>query len=234
MSHLTHPVTNRLLEFLPANVRNELLKQCTLVEWKFGDIICEANQIYEHVYFPITGIISLLTVVDEHHPLEMGLIGNEGMLGVCLVLSVNNASLQSVVQGSGTALSIPVDQFRRALLDFPDLSKLLLRYVYVLKQQLVLAGACLHFHEVEPRLARWLLMTQDRAQRDRLYLTHVFLAKMLGVRRSSVSLAAAVLQKQHLIDYCRGNIRILDRKGLEAVSCQCYQSMTESYLRVMG
>jgi CRP-like cAMP-binding protein len=234
MSPLTHPVTNLLLESLPVRVRNKLLKQCTLVEWKFGDIVCEANEIYEHVYFPITGFISLLTVVDEHYPLEMGLIGNEGMLGVCLVLGVNHASLQSVVQGSGTALSIPVDQFRRALLDFPDLSVLLLRYNYVLMRQLVLAGACLHFHEVEPRLSRWLLMTQDRAHGDRLYLTHVFLAKMLGVRRSGVSIAAGVLQKQHLIAYSRGNIRILDRKGLEAASCQCYQAMTESYLRIMG
>jgi CRP-like cAMP-binding protein len=233
MSPLTNPVNNLLLESLPVRVRNKLLKHCTLVEWKFGDIVCEANQVYEHVYFPITGCIAQLTVVDEHHCLEMGLIGNEGMLGVCLVLGVNNASLQSVVHGSGTALSIPVDQFRRALLNFTDLSILLLRYIYVLMQQLVLAGECLHFHEVEPRLARCLLMIEDRTHGDRLHLTHVLLAKMLGVRRSGVSTAAAVLQKNHLIDYCRGNIRILDRKGLEAASCQCYQAMTESYLRGM-
>ena len=196
--------------------------------------MCGANQIHQHVYFPVTGFISLLTVIDEHQPLEMGLIGNEGMLGVSLVLGVNSSPLQSVVQGSGTALSIPADQFQSMLLDCPDLVNSLMRYIYVLTQQLTSAGACLHFHELEARLARWLLMTQDRTHADKLYLTHAFLARMLGVRRSGVSLAAKALQEQRLIDYVRGNVTVLDRKGLERASCTCYQVMRESYTQVMG
>jgi CRP-like cAMP-binding protein len=96
-------------------------------------------------------------------------------------------------------------------------------------QQLAVAGACLHFHSIESRMARWLLMTQDRTQGDKLYLTHAFLAHMLGVRRSGVSLAAEALQKHHLINYSRGNIHVLDRQGLEGASCQCYQAMTDVY-----
>ncbi|MDX2463998.1 MAG: Crp/Fnr family transcriptional regulator [Porticoccus sp.] len=218
---------------MPSNVRNKLLKRCTLVDWTFGDIVYEVDQIYEHVYFPVTGFISLLTLVDDHHPLEMGLVGNEGMLGVSRVLSVNYAPMRSIVQGTGTALSMTAEQFQRSLLDCPGLSTLLMRYIYVLEQQLVMAGACLHFHEIDLRLARWLLMTQDRSHWDSFYLTHAFLARMLGVRRSGVSIAAESLKNRHLIEYARGNIKILDRKGLEAVSCQCYQGMTGFYNRVM-
>lgn len=234
MSPRTSPVTNRLLDSLASSTRNKLLKTAAVVDWAFGDIVHEADELIEHVYFPITGFISLLAVVDDHHPLEMGLIGNEGMLGTSLVLGVNITPLRSIVQGSGTALSIPADQFQRALLDYPGLVNLLMRYIYVLRQQLTLAGACLHFHELEARLARLLLMTQDRTHADKLYLTHEHLARMLGVRRSGVSLAAKALQRQHLIDYVRGSVNIPDRKGLERVSCSCYQVMCESYARIMS
>lgn len=228
------PVSNRLIESLPAGARNRLLRQCTVDNWVFGDIVCEANQKFEHVYFPVSGFISLLTVVDQHNPLEVGLIGNEGMLGVSLVLGVNEAPLQSIVQGAGTTLSMPVDQFQYTLQDCPRLSDILKRYIYVLMQQLALAGACMHFHSIESRLARWLLMTQDRTHADELYITHAFLAHMLGVRRSGVSLAAEALRRQHLISYVRGTINILDRKGLEKASCQCYHTMNETYASLMG
>ena len=234
MSFLTRPISNLLIESLPIRARDKLLNRCTLIDWTFGDIVCEHNQIYEHVYFPLSGFISLLTEVDDHHPVEMGLIGNEGMLGVSLVLGVNYAPVQSIVQGTGTALSMPTDQLQRSLLDCPELSTVLTRYIYVLMQQLSLAGACLHFHSIEARMARWLLMAQDRSHEDKLYLTHASLARMLGVRRSSVSIAAEALQEQHLIKYSRGNISILDRKGLALASCQCYQKMTKCYDQVMN
>ena len=233
MSLLASSITNLLIESLPTEVQNKLLKRCTLVDWTFGDIVGEVDQIYEHVYFPVTGFISLLTQADDYPPLEMGLVGNEGMLGVRRVLGVDYASMQSVVQGTGTALSMTAEQFQRSLRDCPGLSTLLMRYIHVLKQQLVMAGACLHFHEIEARLARWLLMTQDRSHGDSFYLTHVFLASMLGVRRSGVSIAAESLKNRDLIAYARGNIKILDRKGLEAASCRCYRGMTGFYDRVM-
>lgn len=233
MSLLASSVTNLLIEYLPINVRNKLLKRCTLVDWTFGDTVYKVDQVYEHVYFPVTGAISLLTLVDDRHPLEMGLVGNEGMLGVSRVLGIDYASMQSIVQGSGTALSMTAEQFQLSLQDCSGLSSLLMRYIHVLNKQLVLAGACLHFHEIEARLSRLLLTTQDRSHRDDFYLTHVFLARMLGVRRSGVSIAAESLKNRHLIEYARGNIKILDRKGLEAVSCQCYQGMNRFYDRVM-
>jgi CRP-like cAMP-binding protein len=233
MPRLNKKVTNELIDSLPAHEREKLLSRCTQVDWKFGDIICEANQVYQHVYFPLGGFVSLLTLIDDHPALEMGLVGNEGMLGVNLVLGANKASMQSIVQGTGSALAISAEDFRQSLLDCPSLSTLLLRYINVLLQQLTVVGACLHFHSIESRMSRWLLMTQDRTHGDRFYLTHAFLANMLGVRRSSVSLAAEALQKNHLISYSRGNIKVQDRQGLRAASCQCYQTMTDFYQRVM-
>lgn len=233
MSRITNTITNRLIESLPINSRNKLLSRCTAVEWQFGEIVCEATEKYEQVYFPLSGFVSMLTVIDDHPPLEMGLVGNEGMLGVSLVLGASNASLQSIVQGSGAALAISAVDFHLSLVDCHGLLALLLRYINVLLQQLTAAGACLHFHSIETRMARWLLMTQDRTHGDKLYLTHAFLAHMLGVRRSGVSLAAEALQKQQLINYSRGNIHVLDRQGLEGASCQCYQAMTDVYQREM-
>lgn len=226
--------TNLLLESLPPNIRNRVLERCSLVHWTYGDVVCDARQRYKQVYFPLSGFISLLTEATDHRPLEVGLIGNEGMLGTSLVLGVGTAPLKSLVQGSGTAWSIPVDLFLLTLQDNPGFKRRLLLYIHVLMQQLTLAGSCLHFHTIDSRLARWLLMTQDRAHQDRLYLTHVFLADMLGVRRSGVSLAAEALQKQQLISYTRGNIDILDRRGLEAASCSCYDAMSHCYDRAMN
>jgi CRP-like cAMP-binding protein len=233
MPNLSYPVKNRLIESLASPVRYKLLERCTIVDWQFSEIVCEAKQIYEHVYFPLSGFVSMLTKIDGHPPLETGLVGNEGMLGLNLVLGANNAALQSVVQGTGTALSISVDDFHLSLLDCAGLSPMLLRYVNVSMKQLTMAGACLHFHSIESRLARWLLMTQDRSHSDSFYLTHAFLANMLGVRRSGVSLAAEAMQKNKLISYSRGNIKVLDRKALEVASCQCYQRMNDTYRRVM-
>lgn len=233
MSQFNKKLINVLIESLPAREREKLLSRCTQVDWQFGDIICEANQVYEYVYFPLGGFVSLLTLVNGRPALEMALVGNEGMLGANLVLGANKASMQSIVQGTGSALAISAADFHKSLLDCPGLSTMLLRYINVLLQQLAVAGACLHFHSIESRMARWLLMTQDRTHGDRFYLTHAFLAHMLGVRRSSVSLAAEALQKNHLITYSRGNIKVLERNGLRAASCQCYQVMTDLYQRVM-
>lgn len=223
------PVTNLLIEALPARQRNRLLKHCTLVDLEFGTVLCEANQPYQHVYFPLSGFISLIAVMAESSPLEVGLVGNEGMLGLGAALGVDSTLTQSVVQGSGTALRLPVAQFQQELLASPALALLLNRYIYVSMQQFAQAAICIHLHEIEARLARWLLMTNDRAHGDTFLLTHEFLARMLGVRRSGVSIAASALRDKSLISYARGNIMILDRKGLEAISCSCYRTMLGHY-----
>lgn len=222
-------VTNLLIDSLSTRQKKRFLKLCTQIELDFDSVVCEFNQTYQYVYFPLTGFISLIALEVDLPPLEVGLIGNEGMLGVDVVLGVTIAPLQSIVQGSGTALRIPLEKFQQELKADPGLVILLNRYIHVSMQQLIQMAVCIHFHEIEARLARWLLMTNDRAHKNSFRLTHAFLAKMLGVRRSAVSIAANALRKKKLIAYSRGQIEILDRKGLESASCSCYSTMKRYY-----
>jgi CRP-like cAMP-binding protein len=226
-------VRNRLIEGLPRTARARLLDGCEEVDLVFGDILYEPGQLIEHVYFPLTGFISLVAILSDHQPLEMGLIGSEGMLGVTLILGVDGAPLRAVVQGSGTALRMTTPKLRRELRENPALLRTLNRYLYILMAQLSQTAACTHFHETEPRLARWLLMTHDRAHADHFHLTHQFLADMLGVQRSAVTIAAGVLQKRKLIRYTRGKISILNRGGLEQASCECYGELADDYSRLI-
>lgn len=228
------PVVNLLIDGLPPAERNRLMAHCEQVDLVFGQILCEPQRPFSHVHFPLTGFISLVAPMVGHQPLEMGLIGNEGMLGATLVLGVKTVPLRAVVQGSGTALRMPTAAFARQLRDSPVLLRRLNRYLYVLMAQLAQTAACTRFHEVEARLARWLLMTHDRAHADHFHLTHKFLADMLGVRRSGVTIAAGDLQRRELIRYSRGTIRVLDRKGLEAASCECYAAVVEDYARLFA
>jgi CRP-like cAMP-binding protein len=227
-------IVNRLIDGLPRKDRERLLKSCETVRLTFGQILCEPRQPLRYAYFPLTGFISLVTTLGRHLPMEMGLIGNEGMLGVTLTLGVNEAPFRAAVQGKGTALRMSTAQLRRQLLASPSLRKTLHRYLYVLMEQLSISVACNHFHEVEPRLVRWLLMTHDRAHADHFHLTHAYLAGMLGVRRSGITVAAGALQRGMLIRYTRGEISILDRAGLEAASCACYNATIDDYARLLA
>jgi CRP-like cAMP-binding protein len=223
------PVMNRLIEGLAPNERQRLLGRCERVELMSGDVLCEHDEPYPYAYFPIGGIISLVTIVGRYRPLEMGLIGNEGMLGATLVLGVKVAPMQALVQSAGAAWRMTAAQFQKALHSTPALRRTIHRYLYVLLIQFAQSAACTHFHEIEPRLARWLLMTHDRAHADHFYLTHKVLAAMLGVRRSGITLAAGALQQRGLIRYVRGDINILDRPGLEAAACGCYMALIADY-----
>lgn len=226
------PIVNRLLEVLPRNARDRFVGQCEPVSLVFGSVLCERDRSYGHVYFPLGGFMSLVATVGSHPPLEIALIGNEGMLGATLVLGVNTARLQGIVQGAGTAWRMPASRFRRALRESAALRDIIRRYLYVELTQLSQSTACTRFHEAGARLARWLLMTHDRAHADRFHLTHQYLADMLGVRRSAVTIAAGTLQRRKLIRYARGSIEVVDRKGLEAASCECYQSLNGDYERM--
>jgi CRP-like cAMP-binding protein len=227
------PVTNNLIDSLPHKERNRTLKFCEPVDMVFGTILCEPNQTFTEVYFPLTGFISLVATVGAHPPLEMGLIGNEGMLGATLTLGVDVVPMRAVVQGSGTALRMTAERFQQECRDNSPMQRTCNRYLYVLMAQLSQTVSCTRFHAVEARLARWLLMTHDRAHADHFHLTHEFLADMLGVRRSGITVAAGVLQTRKLISYARGEITILDRKGLEAVACECYAAVIDDYQRVI-
>lgn len=227
-------VVNRLIAGLPREERARLLERCEPTELAFGEILCEPGRPFRQVYFPLTAFISLVASLNGHQPLEIRLVGNEGVLGATLALGVATIPLRGVVQGSGTALRMAAPQFRRALRENPFLLRTLNRYLYVLITQLSQTAACNRFHELDARLARWLLMIHDRAHADHFDLTHELLADMLGVRRSGVTLAAGALQRSKLIGYSRGKIRILDRKGLEAASCECYGAVIDAYARLLA
>jgi len=204
-----------------------------LINIEFGQVLCEPDTPYKFLYFPLTGFISLVATVTGHRPLEMGLIGDEGMLGATVVLGVPHVPLRGLVQGSGSALRISVRQFQSLIADSPALHRTLDRYVYVLMAQLAQTAACTRFHDVDQRLARWLLLTHDRAHANNFQLTHQFLADMLGVRRSSITSSAGRMQTSGLITYSRGDITILNRDGLEAASCTCYADVVDDYADVL-
>jgi|WetSurMetagenome_2_1015567.scaffolds.fasta_scaffold351555_1 CRP-like cAMP-binding protein len=227
-SSLSLPL-NLLIAGLTPDEQAWTLARCEPVELVTGDVLCESDEPYTHAYFPLKGIIALVTIMGRFRPLEMGLIGNEGMLGATLALGVLTAPMRAVVQGSGTAWRITSERFQQELLIDPGLRRIIYRYLYVLLTQFAQSASCTHFHEIEPRLARWLLMTHDRAHADHFHLTHEVLAIMLGVRRSGITIAAGALQQRGLIHYVRGDIRILDRPGLEVAACGCYVALIADY-----
>ena len=222
-------VGNRLLAGLPANDRNRLLGICERVDLMDGDVLQEPGEPIRFVYFPVSGMISLLIPVKGRSNLEVGLLGMEGFLGIAAVLGVQIAALQGLVQGSGVALRLRAPAFRRELESSGALRRTMGRYAYVVMAQLAGSAGCVGFHLLEARLARWLLMTHDRANSSEFYLTHEFLSRMLGVRRVGVTNAAGALQKRSLIAYTRGAITVLDRAGLEVASCPCYQMGQDLY-----
>ena len=230
----TVTATNHLLAALPCKDREQLLANCEHVELFFTEVLYRSGELIPYVYFPTGSCISLVMLVDGSANLEVGLVGNEGMLGITTMLGVDVAPFQALVQGAGSASRITVPLFLHELEQSPALQQLLNRYLYVLMSHLARAAACTRFHLVEARLARWLLMTQDRAHSDHLHITHVFLAYILGVRRVGITKAANSLLKKNLISYQRGAIKILDRVGLEAASCGCYLADKETYELILG
>jgi CRP-like cAMP-binding protein len=223
------PIANRLLAALPKKEYQHLLPELEHVTLTFGDILFEPGDFIRHVYFPNDSIISLLSAVADRAMLEVGLVGNDGMAGLPIFMGINKSHNRALVQGAGTAMRMKAAALRKEVGDGGALRNLLHLYTHSLLTQISQSAACNRFHMVNARLARWLLMTHDRVKGDEFYLTQEFISHMLGVRREQVTLAASTLQKQKLISYSRGQIKILNRSGLEAISCNCYRVVKEEY-----
>jgi CRP-like cAMP-binding protein len=226
-------VENHLIERLPRKERLRLLALCEPVQLVLAEVLCQPDKPTRHVYFPTESFISLVAPIDGQPALEVGMVGREGMLGAHLALGVVTAPLHALVQGAGAAWRIATPAFRAELARSAPLQRSLNRYLYVLMAQLAASAACLRFHQIGPRLARWLLMTQDRAHADQFHVTHEFLSYMLGVRRVGITAAAGALQRSGLIEYRRGELSVLDRPGLEAAACGCYAVDRKAYAELM-
>jgi CRP-like cAMP-binding protein len=227
------PDGNLLLAALSAEDRLRLLGDHSPVDLGLSETLSDAGDRIRHVYFPIDGFISLITPGVGRAQLEIGLVGNEGMLGVPLLLGVNVTPIRALVQGAGHAWRIDTAHFLRAIESYPGIRAALNRYLFVFLSQLMQTATCTRFHLVEARLARWLLMTRDRAHSSQFHVTHEFLAYMLGVRRVGVTSAASALQRRKLIRYNRGDLAILDVRGLERAACPCYAIDKKIYSRIL-
>lgn len=225
---------NQLLAALPQKEFERLWPNLEIVSLTFQQILYEANQPIEYVYFPNNGIISLVTITEDGGTVEAATVGNEGMVGICVLLGVDEIPVRAISHIAGEAWRMKTETFKREITSDSPLYALLLRYTQVLVSQLSQTVACNRLHSVEERCCRWLLLCQDRVQSNQFALTQETLAQMLGVRRASVSVVAAILQKAGLIRYSRGKITILDRTGLEAASCECYRVVKAEFDRLLN
>lgn len=226
---LRAPPLNRLLAALPKDEYRRLLPNLEVSPLIFGDVIYSAGDLIRQVYFPSSGIISLLAAVADRSTLEVGIVGREGMVGLPIFMGVKTSRERAVVQGGGAAMSMKATAFRKECANGSSLPRLLRRYTHSRLTQMSQGSACNRFHSIDSRLARWLLMTRDRMGNDEFQLTQEFLSNMLGVRREGVNKAAGALQQQDLISYSRGTLTILDRTALEDVACLCYRIIKEEY-----
>lgn len=225
------PIENSILAALPDEEYSHMAPHLEPVLLPFMGILHESGEPIKHVYFPNRGLISLLVVMQDGTPREVGLIGKEGMLGISVVLGMNSDPIRALIQMEGTALRMKAQALRDELKRATSLQKLLQRYIHSLFTQVSQSAACLSSHEVDKRLSRWLVMTHDRAMGDVFEMKHEFMAMMLGVTRSVVTRAAGSLQRAKMIRYTRGQVTILDRTRLEETACECYSVVKEEYNR---
>ncbi len=226
--------SNQLLNGLNDSLRAQFIDLCEVVDLTLGEVICNLGDTIHYIYFPIEGVISWEKQIADSPYLMITLIGNEGMLCISLMLGINITPCRAVVQKAGFALRIAAADFTNQVEQNPELNTLLKRYVFVNYNQLMQTAACNLFHLLESRLAKLILMFQDRSQSDELHITQELLAQMLGVRRVGVTKAAGSLQRKNFISYSRGNIIIHDRQGLKTASCLCYQADKKTYARTLG
>lgn len=226
---VANPDGNQLLAALPPQDMARLAPLLEPVQVEVGEVLSEPGAPIHHIYFPDDSLISLLGVAEGRMTLEVGLVGREGMLGATVALGHDVSQVRAIVQRAGSASRMDSARFRTEFARNPSLQRVLYRYTDTLLAQAIQIAVCSRFHVLEARLARSLLITRDRLKSDKFHLTHEFLAHALGVRRVGVTKAASALQQQGLIIYSRGNIEILDVRGLAAASCKCYEIVKDAH-----
>lgn len=227
------PGANRLLTVLPPSSRERLWALGRPMRLEFKTILMHQGDRVEHIYFPDSGVVSLVVLMEDGRGVEVASVGFEGMVGAEVVLGEELSPYEATVQVDGEALQVPAGALRATLDEDRALRDILLRYVQVQLLQASRSAACNRLHELEERLARWLLHIHDWVGEDRLRLTHDFLAEMLGVRRATVTVTAGALQRAGLISCRRGEITILDRQGLEEIACEDYAAIRDAFERVL-
>ncbi|NMG21338.1 Crp/Fnr family transcriptional regulator [Brasilonema bromeliae SPC951] len=229
-----NPNENRLLAILPTEEYKRLLPHMESIFLPLKQILYQMNEPIEYVYFPKNGIVSLVTIMEDGATAEIATVGNEGMIGLPVFLGTDQIPGQAFSQIPGESMRMKAEEFKTFVTPDSPLYKLLQRYTQTLFNQVAQSAACNCLHCIEKRFCRWLLMTHDRVQSDEFLLTQEFLAQMLGVRRASVSQVASIFQKAGIISYSRGQMRILDRTGLQAASCECYAKVKQEFERLLG
>lgn len=225
---------NHLLAALPADEFARLRPDLEPVSMSLGEVLYESGDKMTHIYFPTTAIISLLYIMENGATAEIGIAGNNGLIGIALFMGGETTSSRAVVQSAGDAVRMKAGNLKTAFALGGVFQNILLRYTQSLMTQISQTAVCNRLHSVEQQLCRWLLINHDQLQTDKLVMTHDLIANMLGVRREGVSIAAGNLQKKGLIKYVRGTITLLDRKGLEAAACECYKVVKDEYDRLLG
>jgi CRP-like cAMP-binding protein len=234
VKHMDDALMNHLIAALPPDEFSRLKASLEPVAFSLGEVIYESGEQLEYIYFPTTAIVSLLYIMENGSTAEIGMAGNDGLVGSALYMGGSTTTSRAVVQSAGNAFRMP----SRALNDEFSLGgvfqKVLLRYTQSLMTQISQTAVCNRLHSVEQQLCRWLLINHDLLQTNKLIMTHDLIANMLGVRREGVSIAAGNLQKKGLIKYVRGTITMLDRDALESAACECYRVVKDEYDRLLG
>jgi CRP-like cAMP-binding protein len=219
---------------MPEEQFRAVVRQLVPVDLPFGMRLSEPNRPVEYIYFPVAGLISIHSLTERGESVEVGIIGREGLSGLSGLLGHEQMPHSVVVQGAGTGLRIRAGVLRDEFLKGGPLAQTIYSFIYMQMVQMAQSVLCGRLHAVDTRMARWMLTAADRTQSESILITQESLAQMLGSRRSTVTVAAGDLQRKGLIDYSRGRVRIVDRPGLEAVSCECYQVIRSAYEQFLG
>lgn len=229
-----HALKNYLLAALPADELVRVKSKLESVSFKLGEVLYESGDKMDYVYFPTTAIISMLYIMENGATAEIGVVGNDGLVGIALFMGGDTTTSRAIVQSSGEAYRMKAKDVKTEFALGGAFQKMLLRYTQALMTQISQTAVCNRLHSVDQQLCRWLLLSHDRLDSDKLVMTHDLISNMLGVRREGVTLAAQKLAKRKLIKNVRGTITVIDRQGLEEAVCECYKVVNDEYNRLLG